>query len=186
MFFLSILHKTIGDLKRKLKNVKKNIVDKFKKRKQLKNKKFANREKAMQNKKKKLDDKVEVNIWNVQMTELLNSFQKDPKTPCTICRTCKTKRSFRFYDYSVLDVPSYFLPHIPPSLASLQDTDWKNMTESQNAIISTFLVIHLMKLQHPRSQKFYREICINMFIDLRIEVTRFMVLQCQGTLSTWF
>ena len=65
---------------------------------------------------------------------------------------------FETFNHQLEDLPQYAVQALPGSLSELQSVQWKNVDQTINAIFSIFLIVKMLLVGHPRSQKYFEEV----------------------------
>ena len=86
------------------------------------------------------------------------------------------KRSIEQYDifyHGLSDIPSFYKGSLAGSFHDLERINWTNINQGISAIFSTFLIIKMFLLGHPKSKIYLEEVCHQLMPSLLLKVLQF-------------
>ena len=95
--------------------------------------------------------------------------RKTTQAKHVVCK--RSAEEFVPFNNQLEDLPEYAVQALPGSMSELQNIQWNNVDQTINAIFSIFLIVKMFLAGHPRSKKYFEEVCANVYPNLLLQVS---------------
>ena len=86
-----------------------------------------------------------------------------------LCKRSVTDQ-FDVFDYNLSDLPDFGNRSLPASFREMETVQWTHVDQGINAVFSTFLIIKMFLVGHPRSKIYFEEVCHQLMPTVALKV----------------